>query len=169
MSTFPYFRSKASRNAIISGQPVPVQSCWNGIVAFDAVPFYDPDRLTFRGIPDSLATEHVEASECCLIHADNPLTSTQGVWLNPDVRVGYSPDAYTTVHSRSFWPSVGTRISGIWANRLWRWTTTTTLKATTINNRLGKWAKGNPDISEPGSYCLINEMQVLVENGWAHV
>ena len=31
MSSFPDFRSRASRNAIISGQPVPVQSCWNGV------------------------------------------------------------------------------------------------------------------------------------------
>ena len=30
-STFPYFRSKVSRQAMISGQPVPVQSCWNGM------------------------------------------------------------------------------------------------------------------------------------------
>lgn len=32
-STFPYFRSKASRDAMLSGRPVPVQSCWNGIGA----------------------------------------------------------------------------------------------------------------------------------------
>lgn len=31
MSSFPYFRSGVSRNAMISGQPVPVQSCWNGV------------------------------------------------------------------------------------------------------------------------------------------
>lgn len=31
MPTFPYFRTGASRNAIVSGQPVPVRSCWNGI------------------------------------------------------------------------------------------------------------------------------------------
>ena len=30
-STFPYFRSKISRDAMIAGQPVPVQSCWNGM------------------------------------------------------------------------------------------------------------------------------------------
>ena len=31
MPTFPYFRSSASRNAMIRGHPVPVTSCWNGI------------------------------------------------------------------------------------------------------------------------------------------
>ena len=29
-ATFPYFRSRVSRNAMIAGKPVPVQSCWNG-------------------------------------------------------------------------------------------------------------------------------------------
>lgn len=154
---------------MLSNQPVPVQSCWNGIVAFDALPFYGPDPLGFRGISDDLALQHVEASECCLIHADNPLTPTQGVWLNPDVRVGYSPEAYAAVHSGSSWPGTVERISGVWANRVRRWFSTPTLKVSTINSRLKKWANGNPDILEPGIYCLINEMQVLIENGWAHV
>lgn len=153
----------------MSEQPVPVQSCWNGLVAFDALPFYGLDHLEFRGIPDSLALQHVEASECCLIHADNPLTPVRGVWLNPEVRVGYNPEAYEQVHSSSFWPGTLKRIKGIWKNRILRWITTPTLKASTINTRLGRWAQGNPDVSEPGTFCLINEMQVLVENGWAHV
>ncbi|KAI4215348.1 MAG: hypothetical protein LQ351_002248 [Letrouitia transgressa] len=37
-STFPYFRSSSSRNAMVSGNPVPVQSCWNGIVPRTTVP-----------------------------------------------------------------------------------------------------------------------------------
>ncbi|KAL9070523.1 MAG: hypothetical protein Q9161_004820 [Pseudevernia consocians] len=100
-SIFPYFRSKSSRSAMISGHPVPVQSCWNGIVAFDAAPFYDPNRLKFRGVPDSLALHHVEGSECCLIHVDNPLTQSHGVWLNPNVRVGYSPEAYAAASGQT--------------------------------------------------------------------
>ena len=168
-STFPYFRSTASRNAMISGQPVPVQSCWNGIVAFDAVAFYEPDPLEFRGVPDSLALQHVEGSECCLVHADNPLTPTHGVWLNPDVRVGYSPEAYAAINPDAFWPSISQKILGIWKNRIWRWVTTTSLKDSTIKRRLRAWTKPNAELSEPGAHCLINEMQVLIENGWAHV
>ena len=154
---------------MLAGQPVPVQSCWNGIVAFDAVPFYAPDPLQFRGLPDGLALQHVEASECCLIHVDNPLTPTQGVWLNPNVRVGYSPETYAAVHSGISWPGMVQKMFGIWSNRIWRWTTTTAFKTSTMNGRLAAWVKGNPGASEPGKYCLINEMQVLVENGWAHV
>lgn len=29
--TFPYFRAKAPRNAMMSDKAVPVRSCWNGI------------------------------------------------------------------------------------------------------------------------------------------
>ena len=154
---------------MVAGQPVPVQSCWNGIVAFDALPFYEPDPLLFRGISDDLAMQHVEASECCLIHIDNPLTPTQGVWLNPDVRVGYSPESYAKVHFDSQWPGIIRKIFGLWHNRIWCWTTTTILKTSIMKTRLAAWAKGNPDKSELGKVCLINEMQVLVENGWAHV
>lgn len=38
------------------------------LVAFDAAPFYSNEPLRFRGIADSLAAYHIEASECCLIH-----------------------------------------------------------------------------------------------------
>lgn len=31
MMTYPYFRSRESRSAMISHRPVPVQSCWNGM------------------------------------------------------------------------------------------------------------------------------------------
>lgn len=40
MSTFPYFRASASRNAMIAGHPVPVRSCWNGMGQF--IRFYKP-------------------------------------------------------------------------------------------------------------------------------
>ncbi|KAL8765603.1 MAG: hypothetical protein Q9209_007385 [Squamulea sp. 1 TL-2023] len=167
-STYPYFRSSASRNALISGQPVPVQSCWNGIVAFDAAPFYHTPALRFRGIPDSLARYHLEASECCLIHADNPLSSERGVWLNPNVRVGYHVEAYEKV--RGAWPSIANSVAGLWKNRFWRWVTPTFHKTFKVRGRLRRWTrKGLGEILPRESSCLINEMQVLVANGWAHV
>ncbi|RMZ90526.1 hypothetical protein DV736_g2252, partial [Chaetothyriales sp. CBS 134916] len=95
MATWPYFRSSASRNALKARRPVPVRSCWNGMVAMDAKPFYASDRpLRFRAIADSLAELHLEGSECCLIHEDNGLTAKDGVWLNPNVRVRYQKEAY---------------------------------------------------------------------------
>ena len=139
-------------------------------MAFDSKPFYGVDRLQFRGIPDSLARHHVEASECCLIHVDNPLSATRGVWLNPDVRVGYNPEAYAVVHQGGdTWPPLGQSIRGVWNNRFWRWLIPTVLKSSQINRQVKAWMRENSQHYEPGVDCLINEMQVLIANGWAHV
>ena len=169
-STFPYFRSKASRDAILQGHPAPVQSCWNGMVAFDAEPFNSVDPLKFRGVRDSLATFHLEGSECCLVHYDNPFSSQKGVWLNPNVRVGYSSETYNNVHSpNGIWPSLAQAYRGIWWNRLARWLATDRFKSRTVRNRVAEWQTSGEARFEDGVGCLINEMQVLVENGWAHV
>lgn len=163
---WPYFFSGASRSALVSGDPVPVQACWNGMVAMDPEPFYATPPLSFRGVPDSLADFHLEGSECCLIHADNPLSQTKGVYINPNVRVGYSWVAYETVNSFLNWPSPFDRIVGIWKSRL------ATIPAMlryasermTVRKRVSRWGA-----DEPGEFCLVNEMQVLVENGWKHL
>ena len=168
-SSWPYFRSAASRNAMLAGLPVPVTSCWNGIIAFDAAPFYEPHPLQFRGISDSLAAYHLEGSECCLIHADNALTATRGVWLNQHVRVGYSAEAYDAVHPGALWPSAMASVRGVWKTRFTSWVTTTWIKSARVHHRLKKWRYKDSGRREPGGMCLINEMQVLIENGWAHV
>lgn len=178
----------------------------------DATPFYNPIRpLRFRGISDSLAATHLEASECCLIHADNPLSAKKGVWLNPRVRVGYSVQAYESVHpgvslssspagrdeeamekEEDPWISATQVLFGIWQNRFRRWFTTDALKTSVVRHRLDDWRRsirsrskeatsgkggsgvddrniGLEEDDERGWFCLINEMQVLVANGWAHV
>ncbi|KAK2855668.1 hypothetical protein FQN49_004966, partial [Arthroderma sp. PD_2] len=84
MQTWPYFRSRASRQALKYSQPIPVKSCWNGAVVMDSSPFYQDPPLKFRGISDGIAKMHLEGSECCLVHADNPLSKQMGVWLNPN-------------------------------------------------------------------------------------
>lgn len=140
------------------------------LVFMDAGPFYDKSPpLRFRGIPDSLAKSHLEASECCLIHADNDLTSHKGVWVNPNVRVGYTGEAYSAVQASRRWLTTYDMLCGIWQNRLRRWTTTSWFKRRLVSSRLRTWRKTEPHLAEPGAHCLINEMQVLVSNGWAHV
>ncbi|KAK4505662.1 hypothetical protein PRZ48_003627 [Zasmidium cellare] len=168
---WPFFRARTSRHAIKSSLPVPVTSCWNGIVAMDAGPFYSSKPLSFRGIPDSLSLSHLEGSECCLIHADNPLSHTKGVWLNPNVRVGYSGPAYEAVHSLSTspWLSSYEIALGAWTNRILRWITTPYFKEQVVKGRVGMWRKKAEGNEEKGVFCLINEMQVLIWNGWAHV
>lgn len=140
------------------------------MVAMKAESFYQDPRLSFRGVPDGLAKSHVEGSECCLIHTDNPMTPVHGVWLNPNVRVGYSSRAYEDMNlgSSSNRASLYSVARGLWMNRLLRWFTTPWFKEAVIRYLVSEW-EGLTSSRETGVPCLINEMQVLVANGWAHV
>lgn len=172
---FPWFDSRRARSAARRGQPVEVFSCWNGMVVFDAAPFYADPPLRFRGVDDSLADLHVEGSECCLVHADNPLSRAEGVWLNPNVRVGYSVAAYRQVAGPRFPPAAAEAVVGAWLNRWSRlWTgVQSSLENWTIRSRLKRWRKGTPPGEpqrvEAGEPCLINEMQIMWKNGWRHL
>lgn len=136
-----------------------------------ADPFISSTQLRFRGVSDSLALHHLEGSECCLIHADNPLSRTMGVYLNPRVRVGYNLPAYQATHPPGTWVSSWGVFKGLWVNRLRRWTVwvRSSLESWTVRSRVGAWENEAAGNREPGEFCLINEMQVLAENGWAHV
>jgi hypothetical protein len=171
MSTWPYFRSYTSRHAAERFLPVPVASCWNGVVAMPISPFLTnttSTTLRFRAISDSLAATHVEASECCLIHADNPLSVLKGVFLNPNVKVGYNGSSYEAVISPSAILSPLQMFKSVWKNRLLRWSTTTMFKERFVAGRVGKWVSDTKGW-ERGSFCLINEMQILYERGWKHM
>jgi len=170
MSTWPYFRSQLSRAAVKRGDPVPVSSCWNGMVFMKSEPFYSQNNaLRFRGIPDTLALSHLEASECCLIHQDNPLSLTEGVFVNPLVKVGYSKLAYDTMNGPGGELSLFSYLHRTWENRLLRWATTDWFKKRVVKRRHSQWQSSSRTRVETGVNCLINEMQVLVGNGWAHV
>ncbi|KAK4148840.1 glycosyltransferase [Chaetomidium leptoderma] len=187
--TWPYFRASKSRKAMINAQPVPVSSCWNGIVAMPASSFTGIRGLQFRGIPDSLAAaHHLEASECCLIHADNPASRTRGVFVNPAVRVGYNRAAYDAVHpgahlktgseppgsgseggSSKSWLSLKEIYWGLWRNRVARWTTTSWFEEREVRRRVERWVKGGGGGGEKGGFCIVDEMQIVVHNGWKHL
>lgn len=173
---WPWFLSLEARRATKRGEPVRVKSCWNGMVLFDAAPFYADPPLKFRGLPDSLADLHLEASECCLIHADNALSTEQekGVWLNPNVRVGYNEEAYQDIRGHKF-PGVAATVTGAWINRWQRWrgSVQQTLEQIPVQTRLAQWRESVPDGGlpriEPGDFCIINEMQIMWQNGWKHL
>ena len=131
-------------------------------------PFVASPPLRFRGIPDSLASSHVEASECCLIHADNPLSLTQGVFLNSNVRVGYNGSSYDALHAPDAIQSPFQIFQSVWWSRITRLITTPLFKERIVRTRLGKWI-AETNSWERGDLCLVNEMQVLVETGWKHV
>ena len=139
----------------------------------DAAPFYEEGGgLRFRGVDDSLAMRHVEGSECCLVHKDNPLSGTRGVWVNPAVRVGYSGEAYDAVHhaGEAGWPGMWKGWWGVWRNRGGRLFWGVWWKERRVRRRVEAWKREKPgEREEKGVACLINEMQVLRDNGWAHV
>ena len=172
---WPWFLSPAARAAARRGDAVRVESCWNGMVLFDAAPFYTDPPLQFRGIDDSLADLHLEASECCLIHADNPLSAqrNRGVWLNPNVRVGYNVAAYRRVQGT--FPGAWAAVQGAWANRWLRWRCSLqfSLESATVRRRLRDWGEATPvgerQRTEAGVSCLINEKQIMWQNGWKHL
>ena len=135
-----------------------------------AQPFVATPPLRFRGISDSLATSHLEASECCLIHADNPLIAeNKRTYVNPQVRVGYSGEAYDKVHGHGSILSSSQIFRALWENRLRRWVTTPRLKEWTVGRSIDKWRTESEEHKEVGEHCIVNEMQVVIENGWAHV
>lgn len=140
-------------------------------VIMDGHAFYDGhEPLRFRGVSDSLARQHVEGSECCLIHADNSLTAEKGIFMHPGVRVGYNPTAYDVVNPiGERWMSAWTISVGLWQNRLTRWFTTPAFKEWVIQRRTASWQKSVAGRVEAGVHCLVNEMQVLTWYGWAHV
>jgi hypothetical protein len=130
---------------------------------------FTKDALRFRGISDSLAASHLEGSECCLIHVDNPLRAKR-TYVNPQVRVGYSGVAYNNVHPQKILLSSWEIYKALWENRLRRWTTSPWLKERKIRRKVAEWKRSSKKKEdEPGEICLINEMQVLAANGWAHV
>lgn len=150
------------RNGCATAQNNPVENPETNkyltTVSFNSKPFLPPRSLNFRGIPDDLASHHLEASECCLIHYDNPLSSDHGVFVNPQVRVGYKQPAYEAVRS---WPLPRDAIFGWFVGML---IGISSRENKEIAMRLSKWGG-----SEMGKDCLIDEMQVLVYNGWKHV
>lgn len=158
------------------------------MIAFDSTPFYANPPLTFRGTSDELAKEHVEGSECCLVHADNrKLREEKGVWMNPNVRVTYNLTTYEDVNpgagredvlggkGRRKWPGKWEAVSGVWSNRRARWLgwVMAWSEAKIVKRRVERWVEKGKILGEEreerGVECLVNEMQILFENGWMHV
>lgn len=136
-------------------------------VAFNAEPFQSNENpLRFRSIPDSLAEYHVEASECCLIHYDNPLSETIGVWINPAVRVGYSPAAHIAVSSGE-WPTKHELRWGNWKSK-WTWWIRDPGPLLKVSLRRWQWRRRYPDFKEPGLACVEDLAMVVTGDGWRY-
>jgi Cryptococcal mannosyltransferase 1 len=166
----PYFAEGRSRDALVEGSPVPVKSCWSGIAAFDALPFQDLGHpLRFRAVNDSLAEYHLEASECCLIHYDNPLSESKGVWMNPKVRVGYNNERYDAVHQSARWPSTAETTMGRLTD-LWARVRRLNPRPELVDQRYEEWFQDSISNEEIGTDCLVNKMMIVSDKGqWSEV
>jgi len=75
------------------------------------------------------------------------------------------------------WPAPGERWRGVWGNRIVRavgWVRVWS-EGKVVRNRVEAWvrdgemARPREVRGEKGVQCLVNEMQVLFDNGWQHV
>jgi Cryptococcal mannosyltransferase 1 len=166
----PYFAKGKSRDALLDSSPIPVKSCWSGIAAFDAAPFQDLRHpLRFRAVHDSLAENYLEASECCLIHYDNPRSTPKGVWMNPNVRVGYDIMRYDAVHRPSGWPSTAAITLGRFSDLLVQ-IVSLKERRKVIDLRYEEWTQQSTRNTEVGSDCLVNKMMVVSDKGkWSEI
>jgi hypothetical protein len=163
-SRWPWFSSPTSRAAAQKGVPIPVHSCWGGLVAMDTAPFYDDAGLRFRSIDDSLAEKRIEASITCLLLQDTGAVDRGGIWMNPSVRLARTPEQYYhhVKDGRVPWRAA---VLGSWANRLERWFGVTPGDAADLRSRVQAWSRGvprgNPNRYEPGVHCLFDGAQVI--------
>ncbi|KAI7863188.1 mannosyltransferase 1, partial [Spinellus fusiger] len=84
---YPYFALEESRRLLYKEEPIPVYSCWNGIIALNAEPFLEVQRIEFRAIIPDEYEPVTEASECCLIHTDLRSLGYKRIYINPTVKV----------------------------------------------------------------------------------
>ncbi|CAI6095664.1 unnamed protein product [Clonostachys chloroleuca] len=169
---WPWLSSSTSRSAAWAGSPIPVRSCWGGIVAFDAQPFYDHDSpLKFRSVNDEVAALHLEASERCLIHAYNPLASSRGIWVEPSVQTALDckEGCWKVARplSRDTWL---TAMRGVWSNRLGTWRRPRSGAETNPElPQVKGWAaaRGDPRMDGDSAIsCLMDEMQIIKRTKW---
>ncbi|KAL4981549.1 cryptococcal mannosyltransferase 1-domain-containing protein [Aspergillus falconensis] len=118
-----------------------------------------PDCLANGDPISGYAHRALRVAHTITIHADNPLSERQDVYLNPRV----------PVHPIGAWLSPRDIALGVWRDRLLRCATTTGFQKFVVNRRVALWQERLYDRLEVGEFCLVNEMQVLAAHSWAHV
>jgi len=95
-SFFPFFINKEAQDLILNHKPVRVFSCWNGVIAFKALPLKNK-KIQFRyknneKPPQYSINNAVKAnyeSECTYFHIDLFDLGYSKKFINPDVIVDY--------------------------------------------------------------------------------
>ena len=93
---FPFFNNKEAQDLVINHKPIRIFSCWNGIIAFKALPLKDR-KVQFRyrynfSFPRTELSNPIKTyfeSECTYFHIDLYSLGFTKKFINPDVRVSY--------------------------------------------------------------------------------
>jgi len=93
---FPYFTNKEGQDLLINHRPIRIFSCWNGIIAFRAIPLKNKAiqfRLRYNfTFPIAETKNFVRTyyeSECTYFNIDLHSLGYTKRFINPDVRVTY--------------------------------------------------------------------------------
>lgn len=98
---FPFFLNKEGQDLVVYHKPIRVFSCWNGVIAFKALPLKDK-RIQFRHkinctLPHNKINNPIDnyfESECTYFHIDMHSLGYTKKFINPDVRVSYKKEGY---------------------------------------------------------------------------
>ena len=93
---FPYFINKEGQDLVINHRPIRVFSCWNGVIAFKALPLKNK-RVQFRyklnnTLPKAFLNNPAKnyyESECTYLNIDFFNLGYTKKFINPDVRTSY--------------------------------------------------------------------------------
>lgn len=86
---YPYFQDNKSINLLNKMEPIPVYTCWNGLVVFNSDPFYR-NNISFRHSKNN----ECYSSECFLIAHDLSLLGYNKIYMNPKIKVAYKYSYY---------------------------------------------------------------------------
>ena len=87
------------------------------------------------------------------------------MWVNPNVRVGYTKEAYEAVRE---WPGIWERVRS-WGRGMLMGMLGMPWRDAKVGRRVKEWEGARVGNREVGVDCLVDEMQILAANGWKHV
>ena len=116
---FPFFLNKEGQDLVINHKPIRVFSCWNGVIAFKALPLKDK-RVQFRykinnTIPKEILNNQAKTyyeSECTYFNIDFFNLGYTKKFINPNVRVSYEHKYF--FKAKYFIPSVKHALNYVW-------------------------------------------------------
>jgi len=91
----PHFKDPADQLKFLSGEPIPVQCCWNGLAVINAEPFHR--GLRFRHARDG----ECKSSECSHFCDDLWLNDYRRIIIDPQVKLAYTWDDWVMTQAEA--------------------------------------------------------------------